>query len=535
MSSFLNQSDFSIGDLVYERYDDINEALSLVNEDFSNNQLSEIFFELASNHPGVTSLNLSYDQLDEDSVSVLSTYLPNLPNLVDLNLSGNDEIDDPGLASLTHALSESSTITTLNFSSCDIVDGIILFDNLFASSRIINNISLANNNLGDEGADLIFTALSRNTRSALEDLNLSDNNLTDDSITNSINPYLNRQNPITSLDLSFNEIDNGGLESMAASISGNNTINKLFLRRNLFSDVGVFHLLSSIVQCNNLVELDLSDNNLGALGAEHISNYLKTNSSVNTLLLDDIKPSNKGFENLAKALEVNKKLIYISFKNNDLNNDDITHLAKSLREHQALLEVDLAQNCIGLGGLIKIANALLTNTVLQVLSLRSNEFSLFSQQDLRQLDGKLKFNKTLKDIDFSSNDIAGIAKPLVDTFKWSSLTQLNLSDNKIDVRSLEGLKDLFKTNNSLKMVNLNNNKLGSWAKGSLKRSVELVNKCDIPCQIRGLMCASVFMKSSVEYSLDRTNIAEPELTPFGNHFLRLGSNRKEEDLITLYW
>ena len=80
------------------------------------------------------------------------------------------------------------------------------------------------------------------------------------------------------------------------------------------------------------------------------------------------------------------------------------------------------------------------------------------------------------------------------------------------------------------MVNLNNNKLGSWAKGSLKRSVELANQSTIPCQIRGLMCASVFMKRSIEHSLDRKNIVEPELTPFGNHFLRLGPNRKRRIL-----
>ena len=111
LSSFLNQSDFSIGELVYERYNDVNESLALVNQDLSNEQLSEVFFELASSHPEVTSLNLSFNQFDEDSASMLSTYLPSLPNLVDLNLSGNDEIDDPGLASLSHALSESSTIT----------------------------------------------------------------------------------------------------------------------------------------------------------------------------------------------------------------------------------------------------------------------------------------------------------------------------------------------------------------------------------------------------------------------------------------
>ena len=44
LSSFLNQSDFSIGELVDERYNDVNESLALVNQDLSNEQLSEVFF-----------------------------------------------------------------------------------------------------------------------------------------------------------------------------------------------------------------------------------------------------------------------------------------------------------------------------------------------------------------------------------------------------------------------------------------------------------------------------------------------------------
>lgn len=524
-----------INQLLAIKYNHQNNSLELVDDDINNEEVADVLFDLATTYSDVTYLNLSGNELNEDGVSILAGYVPNLPNLTALNLDANDEIDDSGLAEISHAVSVHPSITSLSFSSCDIVDGIVFFENLFANSKSLYQFNLANNNLGDEGADCIFNAISRNNHSAIGNLNFADNNFTDQAVIESINPYLSESSTLRVLSLAFNDIEDDGVQSLAQALRSNNMLKELGLRKNRFSEIGTKFLFSALKANSSLEKIDLSDNALGREGAGYIADYLKTNGSLKIMFLDDISPSDEGFSDIAAALAVNKKVICLSFEKNLLNNADIIKLADAIGTHPSLLELDLSSNSIGNIGLAALAKGLIHNTKLSALSLRRNEFTMTPMSWLipSPFTEPLRLNKSLKYLDLSSNNFFSISRPFIDSFMYSHLRELDLSNNKIGAQNATDIIEMLCVNNSLRKVKLSNNKFGAWSKSRISDAVDIVNHGEVPDQIRPLACVNKFMQKSVEYCLDRHSRSEPELTPFGSHYLRLNVNGRKKQKIRL--
>ncbi|CAF4541930.1 unnamed protein product, partial [Didymodactylos carnosus] len=135
---------------------------------------------------------------------------------------------------------------------------------------------------------------------------------------------------LTTLDLGWNQISDGGGEALAEALKVNKT----------------------------LTTLDLGGNQISARGGEALAKTLKVNKTLTTLNLQSNQTSDGGGEALAEALKVNKTLTTLDLGGNQISDRGGEALAEALKVNTTLTTLDLRWNQISDGGGEALAEAL---------------------------------------------------------------------------------------------------------------------------------------------------------------------------------
>ena len=129
------------------------------------NKIGPSFSRLRSNDPTLTTLYLSYNQIDDSEASGLAAALQHNSTLTSLDLSGNS-IGASGASWLAAALQHNSTLTSLDLSHNNFGDdGISNFAGVISCLNLVH-LSLGNTACRDLGFQALVSALfSRSTSS----------------------------------------------------------------------------------------------------------------------------------------------------------------------------------------------------------------------------------------------------------------------------------------------------------------------------------------------------------------------------------
>lgn len=317
---------------------------------------------LRKNDPKLTELSYEKKGWGPDEVERLSRALTNNTVVKSLRLA-NNEIGPQGSVSITSILRTNKQIVYIDLSKNQIgTAGAIEIAGGLHENQTLKVLKLNENNIGDEG----LANLSRNipVNGCLTCLELMSNSFGAEGLA-ALSETLQRGAPrLSSLNLSWNAIDNDGMTFLADGIAGN----------------------------SNLTSLNLSMCDLTADEVKILAEALQANTSMQSLDLSGNKINWEGAKFLADALIDHPQILSINLKSNSLGDEGMTAIA-TLLEKKSNLSLNLKFNEIDVPGARALAGAIrrnpsCTRPILRYLStikkklsnesINMNELKLFS-------------------------------------------------------------------------------------------------------------------------------------------------------------
>ena len=430
--------------------------------------------------PNFTSLDVSSNSLTSEAAKVLATGLKKCPSCTFQEIHiRNNAIGDSGLISLASVL-ELNKCTTLDISSngisstglkviagnlkniqqLDISDNFLDDEMILAEHASLNKLTvrridpekrlfkLSNfaNVIRRNSSSLLvldisqinqnFEPLASNFKKCIQlrELNISHNPLARSlSSLAALSSSLSCLSQLTTLSLSFAQIEPEGAKLLANGLISCTNLSKLLINNNNIGDVGAAAIATIIKNCHQLQVLDASGNNIGKLGAGSLAKALQTSGNLCEFNISHNDIKYDGARSLCATLE---HCVSINFSMLSLS-----YFPLSLKRFTCLQKLQISHNLVDVNIL---RDGLECCKSLQELYISSCGIRNFGATEI-----VLRLSSTCSVLDISSNKIDSLTYVLSYIKKHSSLSHLNFSKNS------EALLCRFSFTNCTKLQMLN--------------------------------------------------------------------------------
>lgn len=214
-----------------------------------------------------------------------------------------------------------------------------------------------------------------------------------------------------SLDLSHEQIGDGGAQVLAIALKGNTTLLEMYLSSNEIGVAGAQALANALEYNVNLQRLDLSYNYyLGNAGAKALAKLLDNNAALKILDLHQTGIGVEGAQALGTSLESNATLRCLILSCNAIGDKGALAFAKALGRNTVLQHIDLCLNEICDKGAQALAKALERNTILQRICLNRN---LIGDEGAQAMAEMLRKNATLRHVRLEWNQIGDLGEQAI--------------------------------------------------------------------------------------------------------------------------
>ena len=385
------------------------------------------------------SLDVSSNSLTSEAAKVLAIGLKKCPSHTFQEMRiGNNAIGDSGLESLASALIKCTTL--------DISSNVISVSGLKAVAgnlKSIQQLDISGNILDCVDHEVIFAkcasigkltigritdpeqlmpcsksfeTLARNLKYCMQlcELNVSHTPLATSLVT--LSHSLSCLSQLTTLSLSFTQIEPEGTELLSNGLISCKNLRKLFIDNNNIGNIGAVAIANVIGRCHQLQVLDVSSNNIRYSGALSLAQALKKIGNLRELNISLNNIKSAGERLLCEALEHCVNINSLNFSMSSL-----VHLPVSLKSFIYLQNLQISDNSVNSHDL---KDGLKCCKNLQELYISSCEIdSLGANEVISSL------SKTCCVLDISSNNIESLAFVLTHMQDHSSLSHLNFSMN----------------------------------------------------------------------------------------------------------
>ncbi|CAN9499454.1 unnamed protein product [Ophioblennius macclurei] len=366
----------------------------------------------------LTELDFSHSSLGKKGTEFLCSFLPSLPNLTTISLSGH-EITDSAAQSLTTLLPR---LKSLNLSRCIwSIDGELQLIKALEQCVGLEDLCLDSVPLNAESR----TCLSQTLRSirSLRSLKLNKIATGGHSEANAGVDLLAAMEGLTQikeLELDGWRMSDTGVQQLIRLLPLWKELRKIILSENFISDQSGEKLLEALKSCKHLQELHLSGNSLGGLSAARMAFVLPALTHLSVLDISQNLLGSNGVACLSKAITRMKNLskIYLtSVQSSELcavtanlahcpliqdvglgwnNCDDkvALELAKVLPVCHRLTRIDLESNHVTVSGAEVLIRALKFCPAVRVIRLWKNKISPNEALTLSMKDPRLNFSPT---------------------------------------------------------------------------------------------------------------------------------------------
>jgi Ran GTPase-activating protein (RanGAP) involved in mRNA processing and transport len=382
--------------------------IALQNNALSSQSLQKLFALLLTN-PKLTNLDVSENDVDDNSVLSLSNILQLLPPNRDpislilrdnsfgpvgagylatalahnspvrwLDLRNNPSISDRGVEQLALSLSQNTSLVGIDLIKC----GCDEFGTTALADSLIENHTLTTLLLQDKLSLIAIQSLSflvSDPACKLTGLYLWHCGLNSPEKIECLCCSLKSNKTINTLGLSYNEIDDVGGSKISdmifkncaisklhlgannfhlatagffgVALSQNSTLQYLDLSRNYLCSSGVWALAVSLWGNCSLRSIDLRHNGIDAEGAEMLCELMAGNSGITTMRLSGNPFGNDAVKKIAECLEGNKTLKEIELNDVNLTEDGFVVLCRALERNETLEKLSVSENRIGGSGM----------------------------------------------------------------------------------------------------------------------------------------------------------------------------------------
>ena len=244
-------------------------------------------------------LYTSPNDLTQDDIQSLITYLNNHINITSIKLEDND---GSTCIPLLAAIQAAPHVVTLDCRKCNLTkceEAIPKIFNLIFTNKFIQHLHLDINLIDAKSTEIIAEHLQKNC--SLQSLSLNENSIGDAGVTlisNAINS--NDKCALTSLTLQANSISCAGLKILAAMMQSNTSITRLDVLFNGIND-------SQNIHWSSIIENEVTKNTLGDQSKlKTITNTKKRLDTLQRILLDSEFQKKTGHRQ--GLIEINKCL-----------------------------------------------------------------------------------------------------------------------------------------------------------------------------------------------------------------------------------
>eukprot|EP00960_Hanusia_phi_P051687 760947-Hanusia_phi.AAC.12 len=402
---------------------------------------------------GLTHLSLADNIIGDAGVEVLSLAIPSMRMLKFLDLSLN-KISSKGLIPLGPSLSEttllqglelSGNIRQYSYQSSDGPEFLKKLQWIVSDVGALPNLTylgLASNSFFLGGSRALVHILTER-RSTLVELDLGGrcgayNRIGSEGIRALMAGFF--WTPLTSLDLSNNDLGPDGIKSFATAFSIHTTLLSLNLKGNNMGFHGMRSLVGMLVKHSRLTRLDVSDNNLGSRSIYAFSEAIRALEFVsqlsiasNPVLETHLEISQIEYEGLQRFVDVLKTSSYQTH----LISLDIQKIDLDKRGRQMITSVVITNTCI------RILNGLnLDKKHANILPQNMDSYEvLFSAQIISKLDLRKVEDSPCTSIDLSGCGLNEFPSVL---FRLKNLREINLGENNFRKVPTKGLLEKTK-------------------------------------------------------------------------------------------
>ena len=424
------------------------DGLNLKHNSLGDAGWGEVFEAVCSSKASkISSVDASNEGIGPMGANLISQALKTSVNgsLTKISLAGN-LLGEEGTKIICDAVTIRATIKELDLSGELVSENISgatgarHVADMLNGTASLTKISLARNNLGEEGTRLICDAVKHNT--TIKELDLSGG-------------Y-----PL------FNNIGRAaGAKHVADMLIGTPSLTSIGLRGNRLGTEGAKELAPAIGKSASLTSIDLSNNSLRATGANELLPALGASASLTDLNLTNnfiggyflgnhkLIRTPEGADAIADALRSSSSLTSIDLRSNTLGSESATVLAPGIRDSASITCIDARLNDISGDGAFQLSAAVLGNLKIEkfnTIPIKEMRTDTFTHLELKSKDlglvggmvvaGLLPDMHSLASIDLAFNDLThhgqdmtgidAIADALVKTsIRSVGKDGLNLKDN----------------------------------------------------------------------------------------------------------
>ncbi|TNV84678.1 hypothetical protein FGO68_gene10909 [Halteria grandinella] len=289
------------------------------------------------------------------------------------------------------------------------------------------------------------------------------------------------------IDLANNNLRDDGVEILCRSLGADNkSLISLNLASNSITHLGMFSLARALEKNESIIELGLASelegnacNKLGHQGAEILAKLLKKQKILQIVNIRGNSIGDRGFKVLCEMLAENYSLVSLNVEKNQITQLGAAQLSRVIQGNEDKIKLQcliMSKNLIGRNGLDQLIQDLCHRSTLSILSL--SEIGIDSSFSIIQ---SLRLNQYLERLDLSFNNLSDATETLFQGMAQSNnhLKHLNVNNCQIGDDGIIGLLSgyLIKQRHQLITLQLRSNnltdKLSSHLGDFLKQSLSL--------------------------------------------------------------
>ena len=358
-----------------------------------------------------------------------------------------------------------------------------------------------------------------------------------------ISSILYNSDRISRLNLTRNNLGDNGIKILVNSIKDSHSLVSLNITSNSITHKGGEIIFGELINQQSIIDLNVSSiegtnrNRLTEDGIKNIENFLKKNFFVKSLNICGNSIKDEGFITLAKGLENNQSLHKLIISNNDIHPKGLSMGLDEITLNKLSI-LNISYNPILDIGIKKLTDSLKNFNNLNRLNI---SYCGFEFPGFEHLMNALQYIKRIEYLNISGNNIKSVnfenVKPC---FATSGVKFLNMANCSLGNDSAFILGECLENNETLKSINISNNKISDFGFRSFiplfrhNNSIEKFN-----CSVNYItdLTAKPFIKN-LKYNrgLKRINFFDNQLkNEMGNLFIEILETNKNLISINLIY